>query len=481
MLNWNTNVKASMEDRMDGVQKIILRGVLIDNTVNENNWQILEKDLPDIAAQSVGTQLRVDHSENVRDVKGKILSAELDQPHEFDKADWDPAIDVPHIHYEAELVTDDAEITIPILQGYVNHVSIGADAEHVYCSECGKPTRPIKRCNCNGHDILEGIEVKEYSIITNPAYDNAQFVTFTAAVNKHLDEMKEGDILETTPVKSESEGISITSDVTNINYYNADVKPDVETTEVKTEEKVEIVTDNEKISEFKGEVEEPSPIKEKTSVQAEVEKLEEAEVKPPMVEKVTEVPIPGEIQENHDPKDTPDDFEVNNTTQGIEDPGMKEVMAKEETNMPEDEKKKEVEAKSETEDSEYEASEVSALIASINALVAAITVEAAEEDDPDKEKVQANDGNLTEDHDTKSGNPPDVNQITPSPVDPNTESNKAPKTDKLPVTTPAMTAGKGRSAGLVGVTEKQMDLEEQCIDEIFGFAASRGVKPLEMR
>ena len=126
MLNWNTKVKASSSDRMDGVQKIILRGVLIDNTVNENNWQILEKDLPDIAAQSVGIQLRVDHSENVRDVKGQILSAELDEPHDFDKTDWDPAIDVPHIHYEAELVTDDASVAIPVMQGYVDHVSIGA-------------------------------------------------------------------------------------------------------------------------------------------------------------------------------------------------------------------------------------------------------------------------------------------------------------------------------------------------------------------
>ena len=467
MLNWNTKVKASMEDRMDGVQKVILRGVLIDNTVNENKWQILEKDLPDIAAQSVGIQLRIDHSESVRDVKGQILSTELDDPHDFDKTDWDPAIGVPHIHFEAELVTDDAEVSIPILQGYVDHVSIGADAEHVYCSECGKPTRPIKRCNCNGHDILEGIQVKEYSIITNPAYDNASFVTFTAAVNKYLDETK-GDILENETPVDKKDGILITSEVTNINYYNSDVEPDVETTEVKADE--------ETLTEFTGKVE----AEDKTEVKAEVEKPEEAkcdaEVKAPEVTPIKDVPIPGEIQENHDPKNTPDDFDVNNTTQGIDDPGMKEVMAKEETKMPEDEKKKEVEAKSETEDSEYEASEISALIASVNGLVAALTAEV--EEDEDKEKVQANDGKFTEEE-GNNGNPVGLNKETPGPVNENPESNKAPKTDGIPVKTPAMSAA-GKSAGLVAVSEANLDLEEKCIDEIFGFAASRGVRPMEM-
>lgn len=464
MLNWNTKVKASSSDRMDGVQKIILRGVLIDNTVNENNWQILEKDLPDIAAQSVGTQLRVDHSENVRDVKGKILSAELDEPHDFDKTDWDPAIDVPHIHYEAELVTDDASVAIPVMQGYVDHVSIGADADHVYCSECGKPTRPIKRCNCNGHDILEGIKVKEYSIITNPAYDNASFVTFTAAVNKHLNEMKQGDILEQTP-EEKSERVSITSEVTNVYNYNTDVPPEVVIEESETTEVVATV--EEKPTEVTAEVKPEEKI-EVTADATDEEKLEASQ----------EPPIPGKIQKDHDPKDTPDDFTINTIHQEIKDPGMKEVMAKEENDMPEDEKKKEVEA-SEAPESEYEASEISALIASVNGLVAALTAVSAEvEEDDEKEKVKANDGNLTEDHSTDSGNPPGSKGTPPAPVQTNPESNKAPKTDSIPVVTPAMHASQGMSAGLITGSAENATLEAKCINEIFGFAAKRGVRPL---
>ncbi len=38
----------------------------------------------------------------------------------------------------------------------------------------------------------------------------------------------------------------------------------------------------------------------------------------------------------------------------------------------------------------------------------------------------------------------------------------------------------GKSAGLVAVSEANLDLEEKCIEEIFGFAASRGVRPMEM-
>lgn len=466
MLNWNTKIKASTETRMDGVQRVILRGVLIDNTVNRNKWQILAEDLPDIAAQSVGTQLRLDHSDEVSKVKGKILSAEVDEPHDFDKADWDPAIDVPHVHFEAEFVTKDSNISIPVLNGYVNHVSIGAKAEHVYCSECGKPTRPVKVCTCNSHDILKDIRVEEYSIITNPAYENAGFMTFTAAVDKHLEQLKEeGDILENEPVKKPDESITITSSTVNI--YNADVEPIIKVeTKEEPDTKVEIKADTES---------------EKITAEVESEETDvKAEVKPPIVEPVSETPIPGEIQENDNQK-TPSDFKINNVTQEIKDPGIKKVMAKEEKPMAEDENKDDkVEASSKVTEPTFNAEDVGALVSAVKELVGMLSQMNAEVDEKPEEEVKANDGNLTEDHDTKSGNPPSVNSITPSPIEPNTESNKAPKTDKLPVTTPAMHASTGKSAGLVAATEKILENEELSMSEIFKFAASRGVKPLEM-
>lgn len=446
MLNWNTKVKASMEESLDGVERVILKGVLIDNTVNENSWQILAEDLPDIAAQSVGIQLRLDHSEEVEKVKGKILFAEVDQPHDEDKADWDPAIDVPHIHFEAELITNDQDILIPVMHGYVDHVSIGADAENVYCSECGKPTRPFKICKCASHDILHGITVKEYSIITNPAYKNASFVPFTAAVSKHLKEL-EGDKLETPEEKSE---ITITSGVTNI--YNS---PD----------KTEVIA--EKISDAETEdVVEVEASAEKVSVIADAEPEEETPVEAGIKE--------DEVSKNSD--------KPNNINRDIQKgPGISELESMEVDKMPEDNKDKkeeEVEAGT-TEGPGYEAEDIGGLTSAVKDLVALLTqmkTEASEEEDDDKEKVQANDGNLTEDHDQKSGNPPKGDGAAPAAPKSYAEP-EAPKTDVLPVKTPAMSASKGTSAGLVGAEGKQMDNETASLDEVMAFAATRGTLP----
>lgn len=425
-------------DDVDGVERVILRGVLIDNTVNENSWQILAEDLPDIAAQSVGIQLRLDHSEEVEKVKGKILFAVVDEPHSEAKADWDPAIDVPHIHFEAELVTNDQNVLIPVLQGYVDHVSIGADAENVYCSECGKPTRPIKRCKCIAHDILSGIVVKEYSIITNPAYKNASFIPFTAAVSKHLKEM-EGETMK-TPEKSE---ITITSGVTNI--YNSSDGTDIVTEEISEPDTKDVV-----------EVEASS---ETISVTADIEPTHTSSIK----------------------EDSPkSDFIVNVVQDEIQDPGIGKLASKEEDNMPEDKKeeKEEVEAGT-TKGPVYEAEDISGLTSAVKELVALLSqmkAEAAEEEDEDKEKVQANDGNVTEDHDTKSGNPPKVDGPTPQAPKSYAEP-RAPKTAELPVRTPAMSASRGVSAGLIGSVGKQMDNEQASIEEVFAFAASRGTFP----
>ena len=434
-----------MGESLDGVEKIILRGVLIDNTVNENSWQILAEDLPDIAAQSVGIQLRLDHSEEVSKVKGKILFAEMDKPHDFEKNDWDPAIDVPHIHFEAELVTNDQSILIPVMQGYVDHVSINADAEHIYCSECGKPTRPFKRCNCVSHDILHGIKVKEYSIVTNPTYKNASFVPFTAAVSKHLKEL-EGDKLE-TPQKSE---INITSGVTNI-YNNNDkteviteIIPKVETeiTDAKIEDVVEVKASSEKIS---------------VTADTELQTVE-AGIKEEIVAENSE--------------------KIPNVNQDIQKgPGVNKLESMEVEKMPEDVKEKEVSAHA-TEGPVYEAEDISGLISAVKELVALLTqmkTEASEEED-EETKVQANDGNVTEDHDQKSGNPPKGDGPVPKPPKSYAEP-EAPKTDVLPVKTPAMSASKGISAGLVGAVGKQLDNEQASLEEVIKFAAMRGIVP----
>lgn len=415
MIEWNSKIEASSDNG-----KINLKGVLIDSTVNENKWQILAEDLPDIAAQSVGTQLRLDHSDNVRDVKGQILSTFLDEPHSEAKAEWDPPNKYPHIHFDAELITDDNDVLIPILNGYVDHVSIGADAENVYCAQCGKPSKPIKHCKCNSHDILKGIAVKEYSIITNPAYKNAVFVPFKAAIDKFLEENME----------EEKEGVTGTN-ITNNFYYNS-TNPGHKVLESSTS-----ITASETHS---------------------VNIIPEERADTPVIAAV----------------DAPDEFEVNVTKDTIKSP--KENNMEKETELPkpeydaEDEVKKPVEASA-----EHTASDVAELIASVRSLVAALT----DLKDEDKEKVEASDGYITKDHDTAKGNPPNPKGTPPAPVSPNTESGKAPRTDAIPPEgrTPSMHAS-GMSAGLIGDVSSPDSVEMRSLKEIFAYAAKDGVRPM---
>ena len=442
MLKWNTKIKASIDQ--DFADKLIINGVLIDSTVNKNGWQILEEDLEDIASQSVGVQLRVDHSDDVRDVKGKILNTEVDQPHDEDKAEWDPANENVHIHFTAELVTTDIDILVPVKHGYVDHVSIGADAENVFCSECGKPTRPIKVCRCTGHEILKGIIVKEYSIVTTPAYDSAVFVPFTAAVDKFL----EGDnIPEEKEITNES-GTKFTSENITINYYYPKETPtfSVDATSNTTTDTVVSIEPEEKI---------------------EVVASEEKE----MIMRDGDNPCPAEACNQPDPNEFPSDFVVNVSKDKIEDPGLKEKMkASEETNMTDNEVVEKEAGKEEQE--EYQASEVAQLIAAVNELVASLTAikaEATKEEDEEKE-VKASEGYVTEDHDPAHGNPPSPSGAKPAPVDPNPLP-KTEVTDKIPVKTPAMSAG--QSAGLLYQANVAKDVEDKSMDEIFSFAAKK--------
>lgn len=201
-IKWRVPIYA--QEKVEGVKPeeyfglplktLILRGVLIDATVNRNKWAVEEDTLKEIAKQIVGKQLRLDHSTSVRDVKGIYTKAEVDQPHKEDKAPWDKANDSPHVHFEAELTDTDPNVLIPILKGYVNSVSVQADAATVVCSKCGQSTKPQKICGCqDAHEIIRNITVKEGSIVANPAYDNTTFIPigFKASVDKWMAETVE--------------------------------------------------------------------------------------------------------------------------------------------------------------------------------------------------------------------------------------------------------------------------------------------------
>ena len=432
MINWNARFNASSSNTDDDIQTIMLRGVLIDSTINSNGWQIEEEDLADIARQSVGAQLRLDHSPDVRRVKGKILEAEIDNPHSEDRGPHDPANENVHIHFKAEVVTDDPALIIPITRGYVNKVSIGADAKTVYCSTCGKPTRPKKICNCKSHEILKDIIVREYSIVTTPAYESAVFTPFAAAIDKFL----EDDIMSEEKSEPINDGatVHVTSDTTNINYFNSTQNPSVET-----------ITTGSTPGFVASEKEESEELKE--------EKLEDVEA---------------EVDHKVDPNEAPKDFIVNVNKDEIKDPGVIDKAEDEDDNMDEDKTENKIEDRLE------------ALTASLEKLVASLTaVKAEAEEDEEKveaeededEKVEAMDGHPFKEKNVDSGSPPDPTGAEPEVHDAPDKYPVNEKDIKIPKKTPAM----GVSAGLISTGRTSVDVETGSVTEIFGFAAKHQI------
>lgn len=431
MIEWNARFNASSSETEDDLNIIMLQGVLIDSTVNSNGWQIQDEDLEDIAKQSIGAQLRLDHSADVQKVKGQILEAEIDQPHSEDKGPHDPANEYMHIHFKAEVVTDDPTLIIPITRGYVNRVSIGADAKTVFCAQCGKPTRPKKICNCKSHEILKDIIVREYSIVTTPAYESAVFTPFSAAIDKFL----EGDTiseenLESTTI-SDGATVHVTSDTTNINYFNSTHIPTFDTTESNTF----VASEKEESEELKK------------------EELKEVEA---------------EVDHKVDPNEAPKDFIVNVNKDEIKDPGVIDKAEDEDDNMDEDMKERD--------------DKIAALTAAVEKLVASLTaVKAEAEEDEDKEKmeaeededekVEAMDGHPFKEKNVDSGSPPNPTGAEPEVHDAPDKYPVNERDIKIPKKTPAM----GVSAGLISTGKIGIDVETGSVNEIFGFAAKHQI------
>jgi hypothetical protein len=170
-LQWNANIEMSQD--IDG-KSLLIRGVLLDTSVNKNGWAIPQEELVSIASQvHNGVQLRLDHGQSVRDIIGGTTKGEVNS--EQNK-----------VMYEAEV--DDPNVIRGILKKRIRTVSVGTRAK-AFCSKCNKLTSVSRMCKCEGaHIILKENKVKEVSIVNEPAYEQAEFVpvSFVASVESAL-------------------------------------------------------------------------------------------------------------------------------------------------------------------------------------------------------------------------------------------------------------------------------------------------------
>ena len=71
-------VPVTLKRSVDG-KVLLIQGTAIDDTVNENSWQVPAEELPYFVASGQNAQIRVDHGDRVEDIKGVINILHLPQ------------------------------------------------------------------------------------------------------------------------------------------------------------------------------------------------------------------------------------------------------------------------------------------------------------------------------------------------------------------------------------------------------------------
>ncbi len=152
----------AIEQKDDRISRMAINGTAIDDSVNANNWQVPEEDLKHVEQTLKGAQLRVDHSESIRDVIGKVINSQQDGN---------------KVLFNAE--SGDEPINGKIAKGYLDSVSIQIDSDNVACSKCGAKTRfknaLIHALHDDAYEIVKQPKVRELSIVATPAYANTKF------------------------------------------------------------------------------------------------------------------------------------------------------------------------------------------------------------------------------------------------------------------------------------------------------------------
>lgn len=190
-----------------------VKGVAIDASVNKNRWKVEPEDLDYLVEEANkriqnplgGIQYRLDHSENVRNIIGKVNK----YWREGDK-----------VYYEAE--TDDPDIIRKILRNYIKFDSIQIDSSSAYCSYCLEELKAgkykseeemikkglLRTRDENGvlmhlhqgaYEVVRKPKVREQSLVATPAYDSAITVPigFSAAIDKLTEDHS---YIELTPI-----------------------------------------------------------------------------------------------------------------------------------------------------------------------------------------------------------------------------------------------------------------------------------------
>lgn len=402
-IQWDAPFKVNTVTTIEGVSKFLIKGILVDTTMNLNQWAVEASDFETLANAFVGVQIRSDHSEKIENILGKITGTEIDEPHNEAKESWDPPTPYKHLHFVGEISSKNSEVIIPIQQQYVTHISPAIDAKMILCGNCRAPMidKNRKACSCSeGGILLKDLSAREVSLVCSPAYTGTVFkpYAFAASVDR---------IINSSSLAENSDD--------NIEIKNNTLKGE----EMVNEDRI-------------------------TRLEASVSALINA-FKAAQAEEEEEIKMKAEEEE----------------ALKAEEEAKKMVPVSKVQAGEEEEEKEEKEDKDEKKIEKLEAA-----IAQLTSLMLASKVTPETPEDEPADSVHS------------------VPKITNEPV----KSEKLKDGFKFPLTTGGMVPGKikakggraqGQSMSFTGATptEKQ-DSEQTAVDEIFGFAAARGTKPM---
>ena len=337
--DWNATIES--EEKVES-NSLKIKGVLVDTSVCSNNFAVDENEFPKLITQIPGTQLRIDHGKSVRDIIGALTKSEYDKEKKL-------------VTFEAEV--DEPDIQRKILKNRVRFVSIGATAD-AFCSKCHKSTKPFRSCKCEGSfDLIKNIQLKEVSIISEPAYKTTEFspVGFVASLSSALAEVK------VTPSSSE-EGIrpDLIKKMEEKEKMPEEVKEVKANTELKPAGEDAIVLLGKKLEEiFKKQEEQQCALVKKIEELVDKIKVKKEEAKQPEEEeeekKKEEIPklkVPAKMKKEQPPEEEEEEEEEEEPKKKEEAKKVKVKVVKEESEEEEEEEKKPKKKEEEEEEEE---------------------------------------------------------------------------------------------------------------------------------
>lgn len=175
----------------EGKKTLILKGKLMDDSINKNNWGMVSEDLKNVAKQITGSAIKIQHSHNDWDIVGTGIKGEV-------KGNV--------ILYEDKITDNDAISKFE--SGTWNAQNMGISPkirfDNIVCSICGQDAR-VNHEHHMGQTykdevckyIGKGAHLVEQSLTSEPAYkpqagtiDN---VAFCASMDKFIVNKKEED------------------------------------------------------------------------------------------------------------------------------------------------------------------------------------------------------------------------------------------------------------------------------------------------